>query len=190
METLKNKILDENYDWGNQKFDSDTFDELMADLIIDYLKKHGPEERHKLIICWNFDNPKEVIQWIIEQNDTDKATALLIYWMMQPGFSKQFQNRDECASWYLEDYDIIQTIEHNYLSNFYQQQQLACDPKNDIYSNGYDWTSDINREKMKVPIPEIMFTPLIGTTVENPHWSEGIPDELQPVINRLCDLND
>ena len=32
-----NKLLDENYDWGDKRIDEDVYDELSAELIIDYL---------------------------------------------------------------------------------------------------------------------------------------------------------
>ena len=67
-----NKLLDENYDWGDKRIDEDVYDELSAELIIDYLKKHDSEIRQMLALSWNFDNPKKVIQWIVEQPDTDK----------------------------------------------------------------------------------------------------------------------
>ena len=89
-----NKLLDENYDWGDERIDEDVYDELSAELIIDYLKKHDPEIRQMLALSWNFDNPKKVIQWIVEQPDTDKGTCLLLYWRMAPDFSKQFVNRN------------------------------------------------------------------------------------------------
>lgn len=91
-----NKLLDENYDWGDKRIDEDVYDELSAELIIDYLKKHDSEIRQMLALSWNFDNPKKVIQWIVEQPDTDKGTCLLLYWRMAPDFSKQFVNREEC----------------------------------------------------------------------------------------------
>lgn len=74
-----------------------------------------------LALTWNFDNPKNVIQWIVEQPDTDKGTCLLLYWQMAPGFSKKFANREECEStdkWYLEDYNIIQTLNKTTLQAF------------------------------------------------------------------------
>ena len=50
-----NKLLDENYDWGDERIDEDVYDELSAELIIDYLKKHDPEIRQMLALSWNFD---------------------------------------------------------------------------------------------------------------------------------------
>ncbi len=44
-----NKLLDENYDWGDKRIDEDVYDELSAELIIDYLKKHDSEIRQIII---------------------------------------------------------------------------------------------------------------------------------------------
>ena len=187
------KLLDENYDWGDERIDEDTYDELSAELVIDYLKKHDPEIRQMLVLSWNFDNPKKVIKWIVDQPDTDKGTILMLYWLMSPDFSKQYASRGECESgnsWYLEDYDIIQTIERNYLAGVYKSQRYAFDPRHDVYQNGYDWTSGLKPESFKVPIPQEMFIPLEGVTLDAPSWEEGIPEDLQPAMDRLCDLVD
>ena len=64
-------ILREDFDWEDVEIDEDEFDVLEAELIIDYLKKHSPEERQLLALDWNFDNSKDVIKWIAEQPDTD-----------------------------------------------------------------------------------------------------------------------
>lgn len=133
-------ILREDFDWENVEIDEEEFDELETALIIDYLKKNTPKERQLLAIDWNFDNSKEVIKWIAEQPDTDKGTALFLYWYMNPQEFKQYENREDCKkkdSWLLEDYDIVETLEKNYISGFYKNQKYAFDPKNDIYS-GYD----------------------------------------------------
>lgn len=187
------KLLDENYDWGDVRIDEDAYDELSAELIIDYLKKHDPEARQMLALTWNFDNPKNVIQWIVEQPDTDKGTCLQLYWQMAPGFSKKFANREECEStdkWYLEDYNIIQTLEQNYTSGFYQEQRYAFNPQHDPYQEGYDWTEDLDTSTFKVPIPQEMFLALDGIVLDVPSWEEGIPEDLQPAMDRLADLVD
>ena len=155
-----NDILDPDFDWDGIEITEEEFDQLSAELVIDYLKKHNPKERQMLALCWNFDNSKEVIRWIVDQPDTDKGTILLLYWYMAPGFYKKFADREECkeeAFWALEDYDIIQTIEKNYLSGFYGNQKYAFDPANDEYSDHYDWTSEYEEEEAKVKIPKELF---------------------------------
>ena len=122
-------ILREDFDWENVEIDENEFDELENQLIINYLSKNSPKERQLLAIDWNFDNSKEVIKWIAEQPDTDKGTALFLYWYMNPQFFKKYENRKECEeedSWALEDFDIVETLEKNYISGYYKNQKYKC----------------------------------------------------------------
>ena len=186
-------ILREDFDWENVEMDEDEFDELESQLIINYLKKNSPKERQLLAIDWNFDNSKEVIKWIAEQPDTDKGTALFLYWYMNPQEFKQYENREDCKkkdSWLLEDYDIVETLEKNYISGFYKNQKYAFNPKNDVYS-GYDWTEgEFDEEEMKTEIPEEMYIALEGEVLESPGWGEGIPDDIIPIFDKLCEALD
>ena len=184
-------ILREDFDWENVEIDEDEFDELETALIIDYLKKNTPKERQLLAIDWNFDNSKEVIKWIAEQPDTDKGTALFLYWYMCPQDLKKYKDKEKCEeySWILEDYNIVETLEKNYLSGFYKNQKYAFDPKNDVYS-GYDWTNEVEKDDMKAEIPEEMYIALEGEVLESPNWEEGIPDEIIPVFDKLCEALD
>lgn len=109
---------------------------------------------------------------------------------MEPEFSKHYADREECAeedSWYLEDYDIIQTIERNFADGFYRNQRFAFNPLDDEYNDGYDWRNNED-EDMKVPFPPEMFVSLEGEMIDVPSWDDGIPDDLQPVMKRLYNL--
>ena len=182
-------ILNENFEWDEVIIDEDEFEELSTELIIDFLKKNNPKERQLLAISWNFDNSKKVIQWIVEQPDTDRGTILYLYWYMAPSFYKEnCADRKECEekySWGLEDYDIISAIEKNYLSDFYNAQIYAFNPTNDLYSDGYDWTKEYDESKAKVKIPDVMFKALEGEILENPGWDEGIPTDLSEIMDKL-----
>ena len=48
----------------------------------------------------------------------------------------------------------------------------------------------MNPSEFKVPIPQEMFTPLDGIALDVPFWEEGIPEDLQPAMDRLADLVD
>ena len=51
---------------------------------------------------------------------------------MNPQFFKKYENRKECEeedSWALEDFDIVETLEKNYISGYYKNQKYAFDPK-------------------------------------------------------------
>lgn len=185
-------ILREDFDWENLEIDEDEFDEIETELIIDYLKKNSPKERQLLAIDWNFDNSKEVIKWIAEQEDTDKGTTLFLYWYMNPQDFKKYKDREEWEendSWALEDFDIVETLEKNYISGFYKNQKYAFNPKNDVYS-GYDWTKEVDENEMKAEIPKEMYIALNGEVLENPNWGEGIPDEIIPILDKLYEALD
>ena len=186
-------ILREDFDWENVEIDENEFDELENQLIINYLKKNSPKERQLLAIDWNFDNSKEVIKWIAEQPDTDKGTALFLYWYMNPQFFKKYENRKECEeedSWALEDFDIVETLEKNYISGYYKNQKYAFDPKNDPYNSDYDWTEEVDEEEMKREIRKEMYMALDGEVLESPNWEEGIPTALSEIMDKLCDALD
>lgn len=185
------EILNEDFDWSDIEIDEDEFDEFETALIIDYLKKNTPKERQLLAIDWNFDNSKEVIKWIAEQEDTDKGTALFLYWYMNPQFFKRFKSREECekdASWALEDFDIVEILEKNYIAGFYKNQKYAFNPKCDIYNGGYDWTKEVDEDKMKAEIPKEMYIALEGEVLASPNWAEGIPSDISDIIDKLCDV--
>ena len=183
------EILNEDFDWSDIEIDEDEFDELETTLIIDYLKKNPPKERQLLAIDWNFDNSKEVIKWIAEQEDTDKGTALFLYWYMNPQFFKRFKSREECekdASWALEDFDIVEILEKNYIAGFYKNQKYAFNPKCDIYNGGYDWTKEVDENEMKRAIPEVMYIAIEGEVLASPNWAEGIPSDISEIMDKLC----
>lgn len=185
------EILNEDFDWSDIEIDEDEFDELETALIIDYLKKNTPKERQLLAIDWNFDNSKEVIKWIAEQEDTDKGTALFLYWYMNPQFFKRFKSREECendASWALEDFDIVEILEKNYIAGFYKNQKYAFNPKCDIYNGGYDWTKEVDENEMKRAIPEVMYIAIEGEVLASPNWAEGIPSDISDIMDKLCDV--
>lgn len=79
-------------------------------------------------MAWNFDNPQPIIPWIINNPDTDKATALLIYWLMQPAYFKEnYANREEIMKKYpymADDFDIIEEIEEKYMAGFIKINNL------------------------------------------------------------------
>ncbi len=183
-----NELFKAGFDWDNLIIDEEEYEQLSADLVIDYLKKNSPEERQKLALCWNFDNSKQVIRWIVSQPDTDKGTVLFLYWHMNPAYYKQFASREECeqkASWAVEEYDIIALTEKNYCSDFYRNQSYAFDPENDFYNSGYDWTKEYEENEGTGKIPKEMFSALEGEILENPHWEEGIPAAVSDIMDKL-----
>lgn len=61
----------------------------------------SPEERHLLVLHWNWDDGQKEINWIIDQPDTDRGTALLIYWLISPRYLHQFATVQEVPEEFL-----------------------------------------------------------------------------------------
>ncbi|EAE1536374.1 DUF4274 domain-containing protein [Listeria monocytogenes] len=156
------------------------FEEKVSELFIHYLEKCTPEEIHQVVVEWNFDNPKKPIHWIANSPKTDKGTALMLFWLMEPDFAYQFETREEMvekSSWYQEDFDIVTILEEKYLAGFYQNQ---------VY--GYAPPTEFQEEEMKRAIASEMFLPLKGLKVsEAADWADGFPPALQERYNELAE---
>lgn len=127
------------------------------EIIMEFLKKSNLEERHRFVSGSNGDSNIDILEWIASDFDTDKATILMLYWRMSPGYNKQFINRDEVVkeeNWYLRQFDFFEDIEKRLLADFYKNQKIAYDPTNDM---GNDWTDEISEYNLKKKIPDEMF---------------------------------
>jgi hypothetical protein len=159
----------------------DEFEEQVGELIIRYLAGCTSEEIHQLVLAWNFDNSKKPIQWIADSPKTDRGTALMLFWLMEPDFAYQFETKAEMKAnepWYEEDWDIIETLEKNYMSDFYKNQEFGYTPKPYFLD-----------DSMKRAIPDELFVPLKGSQPTEPTgWEEGIPPKLQAKYDGLCEL--
>ena len=164
------------------------FETEFCKLIEKYLYTCTPRNIHEMILSWNFDNPKSAVIKIVNCKKTDKATALMLYWLMEPGYAKQYEDADDLikrdSAWYREDFNIIETLEENYLSNYYSSENFAFDPKNDYW--GMDRTLNCEYENCKRKIPNIMLQPIKGIPVKEPNgWTDGIAPDIQKEYDEL-----
>lgn len=124
-----------------------------------------PEERHQFVLYWNWDDGVKPLQWIVEQPDTDKGTALYIYWLSNPG---DVHVHSEIAT-------LISTIENNVKTNFYKNENILFDPSN---NHVIDYPK-VNKET----IPEQMLKATKGKQVE-------LANLENTYVNRIYKLSD
>ncbi len=165
------------------------FEAKLKDIVVNYLENSDAKTRHQLVMAWNFDHPKSIMQWIADSKETDKATALMLYWLMAPDYAKGFKDRqhviDKDDSWYLEDFDIVETLEKNLLSGFYTNHSFAFDPTCDHY--GHDHVKGVSKNLVR-EIPAELMVALAGKKVAEPKGTvDGIPKELQEAYEELAD---
>ena len=112
-------------------------------------------EYHYLAWHWNWDEGIKPLEWIIQQPNCDRGTALLIYWHGAPTWFCQYENKQDVKTneGTLTLYNFLKKIEKRVEDNFYTTQAISFDPQND---EGHDWTAEYSDKLIKSPIPEKM----------------------------------
>jgi hypothetical protein len=163
------------------------WDRMENEIVIDYAKNATPVLLHQMAMDWNYDNSNAFFNWLIDNPETDKATALMIYWMSGPRWSKKFADREEVSkttSWYLEDFDFIERLEEKILTGFFKNSNFAYDPANE--HTGTDWTQEYLDEKVVREIPTELYKPLEGLIVpEATNLMEGYPPDVCTQLDAL-----
>ncbi len=155
-------------------------------LIIEYLNHASAETCYVVMHEYSREMPKaSIIAWLKDNPQTEKATALMMYWMMHPRFSKQFTpeeaTQNEKEKFGEEYYDLIEDLEQKYISGFYTNQQIGYDPY-------YDYAKESGYFAEKRKIPAEMYRRVQGTEIDitsynrNHNLKKGLNKELYDVI--------
>ena len=152
----------------------DQFDDLLTELFIDYFGRVSAERRHEILASWNYDFPKEILEWVVTQADTDIATAQMLYWRMEP------ESVRDCEA--KEDIPILEAIEQRIGEAFYQDNGFAYNPRNDDQSD----VVKMNTENT----PESYYHPELlknreGKFIEGINENDAIPKESFKAYKRL-----
>jgi len=161
----------------------------------EFLSTSSPKEIHQSVSDANWDGNGYLLNWLKNNPNIDKATALMAYWKSAPHWQKKFKNREDVIaqdkSYYLENFDFIEEMEQKYLAGFWKNSHIEFNPANDYFDSGYDWTSDYLDEKTFREIPAIMFEKLEGEKVESPdNFIEGLPEIYFQKISDFIDEHD
>ena len=175
-----------------QKISQEEYDRLSNNILLDYVRNATPVVWHQMAMDWNYDNSNAFFDFLIENSETDKATALMIYWMSAPRFSKQYEDRNDVLakeSWYVEDFDFIEKLEAKLISGFFVSSNFAYNPKKE--HTGTDWTSEYLDLKTVREIPAQLFESLDGQIVpEASSFIEGFPPDVMDQFDILNDKYD
>ena len=133
-------------------------------LLLSYLQTASAETRHVVMQNYPKELPMaEVVAYLKDDPATEKATALLMYWMMHPRFSKQFEPEEarvkEQEKFGEIYFDLIEDIERKYAAGFYTAQTIAYDPY-------YDYSRESGYFGEKRRMPSIMSMPVYGKTID------------------------
>ncbi|MCC6477775.1 MAG: DUF4274 domain-containing protein [Sphingomonadaceae bacterium] len=97
--------------------------------LTNWLKSASSDEWHSMAIQWNWDYGIEPMVWIARQPNCDKATALDIYWNIQPDFyaASDFV-ADGRACWDMVACATAVHIPRRWHKGFYQRSQISWRP--------------------------------------------------------------
>lgn len=75
------------------------FEGIAKKMVLEYAMSAPNRVLHQMAAQWN--GAHEFLEWLVNRPETDKATAVMIYWMSGPRWWKQFSDRQ-----YLLDNDM------------------------------------------------------------------------------------
>jgi hypothetical protein len=90
-----------------------------------------PEELHLFAGLINWDGGVKELTRVIRHPQCDLGTALLVYWLGQPGFDLQYANRDAVPEHRRGAYDLLREVEERVTQGFYKSATQPFDPAND-----------------------------------------------------------
>lgn len=141
---------------------------------------------HEAAKRYNWDDGYTTLRKIIKNKNTDKGTALLLFWLGGPGFMYQYKDESEVESYQLESYQFLTELEKLYTSGFYKNCSILFNPNWDrttVSSKGHDWTAEYEDITLKREIPASMMEPSIPDEEWEKLKKDGVV--LKNTANRL-----
>ncbi|WP_329848281.1 DUF4274 domain-containing protein [Stenotrophomonas hibiscicola] len=155
-------------------------------LLQDYLHTASPEQRHIYVARRNYDDSPDVLAWLAEQRDLDRATALLMHASLGAGRFAQYADASEVPGHEQAAYALVRRIEQRCLDGFYADHGLDFDPFAEAVDDAYD-------DGLPFPIAQQLHDlaaafepergPALGdaTAGDVDIWAEVVPPALSPV---------
>lgn len=122
-----------------------------------------PEERHQLLLHWNFDDGLKPMEDIASQSDTDLGTIVLLYWLLDPGYVSGLEDNQD------RRLKLIKGIEEKVASGFYTNKNISVDPR--------------DHDGQGEQIPQIMLTATPGEPVARVKLNKEYVDKIYPLTD-------
>lgn len=144
-----------------------------ADLLVrDFLRTATPQQRHAYVCGTNLDDGTALVEVVLDDPTTDRATALAAYWLLGAGYYAQYASVDDAADYERPRWELLRRIEDRFLAGEYADHGIGFDPTDD---DGDDWTEDyLDDEPVARAIPPAMLVAAPGEPVEG-ETEDGLP---------------
>lgn len=138
-----------------------------ADLLA-WLKARGPDDWHRCACTWNWDQPYDVIRWIIRQPDCDAGTAVTLFARGQPGSWSQYKSVAEIEAkegWAMENVRFLIEICERWEKGQYKAWRFRPDELPGVDPKDVPW-----------PVPaSLAGAKAQGMALDFEEWNEGFP---------------
>lgn len=146
-------------------------DESEQSQLLDWLRKAGPVDWHRCACTWNWDQPFDVIRWIIRQPGCDAGTAVTLFARGEPSYYGQFASVAEIeakAGYMMETVRFLIEICELWRAGRYSVWRFRPDELPDLDPDSLPW-----------PVPATLArAEAKGEPVDLTGWTEGFPPEL------------
>jgi len=153
-------------------------------LTLRYLQRATPAQWHVYAARSNYDSNRYALEWLADNPQLTRATALLMYWALGAGWYVQFVSDDDVDSWALPAHRLIRRIERNYVSGFYTDGSIYFDPDDGPVPPS-DYADSIPNRR---PVPEAMLQIVPGSDwvdLDDDAYDDGLPIEVAEDIAAL-----
>lgn len=139
---------------------ADSLEDKTVEIARSFLAGATPQQKHLYAAFSNYDGNPVLLRALADNPDTDRATALLIYWYAG-------------ARSYSYAEDLIQAIEDRYRHDFYSDHGIGFDPYNDeLHGAVESWPNEFDLEA----VPATMLLAVPGIVPDVPgDLEEGLP---------------
>ena len=146
--------------------------------LIEWMRLRGPEDWHKVVASYSWDNGMKPLLWLVDQPDLDRATAHTIFWLTSPEYfllGKLYREggRDP---WESGERNICVTLFQRFQSGTLTESRFATDHGNQVSAEtwtGYAVSEGCDPDAFA--LPAWMHAPIQGMEVDLSEMDEGYP---------------
>jgi hypothetical protein len=146
-------------------------DETQQAELLAWLGKAGPADWHRCACTWNWDQPFDVIRWIIRQPECDAGTAITLFARGEPSYYSQFATMADLeakAGWSMEVVRFLIEICERWRAGQYSAWRFRPDQLPELDPDSLPW-----------PVPATLArAEAKGEALDLSDWNEGFPPEL------------
>ena len=139
-----------------------------------------PDDRHRVMMAWNWGGDTAVPDWICSRPDCDRSTALLTFWNASPEYYLQNDgDRSRIEPFALADFDLAFAVRERWQAGAYERAELAFS-----LDDPATWPRDFEKldadfgARSMIDMPFDMRIPIDGRVLDADDYPEGIPARL------------